>query len=98
LDSVLLRLKPVSYTVQQACPKMKKAPLAGRFVRSSILVELVGFEPTSKQGNHALSTCLVDHWFSIEGRGATPYLKLSHYNLRSPQWPVASGSRIYGTP
>ena len=58
--------------------KQKKHPEGCFFGHSDHRVELVGFEPTSKQGNHALSTCLVDHYFSTEGRGATPYLKLSH--------------------
>ena len=30
-------------------------------------VELPGFEPGSKQGNHTLSTCLAPTWFSSNG-------------------------------
>jgi site-specific DNA recombinase len=33
----------------------------------SRLVELVGIEPTSRQGNDKLSTCLFCHWFSSKG-------------------------------
>ena len=31
-----------------------------------ILVELVGIEPTSRQGHIVPSTCLVIHWFSMQ--------------------------------
>jgi hypothetical protein len=67
-----------SIIVEMSSTLKKKHPEGCFFSHSDHRVELVGFEPTSKQGNHALSTCLVDHYFSTEGRGATPYLKLSH--------------------
>ncbi len=40
-------------------------------------VELEGFEPSSKRGNHKFSTCLVLTWFSTTGRLGTTNLWLS---------------------
>ena len=40
------------------------------------IVELEGFEPSSKRGTNKLSTCLVLTWFSTTGRIKTTNLKL----------------------
>lgn len=45
-------------------------------------MELEGFEPSSKQAIHKISTCLFYHWFSTEGRGQTPNFQLIFYNFR----------------
>jgi len=37
-----------------------------------LIVELEGFEPSSKHGINMLSTCLVCHWLSGNTRGQTP--------------------------
>ena len=40
------------------------------------LVELEGFEPSSKRGTNELSTCLVSTWFSCQDRQETTNLDL----------------------
>ena len=44
---------------------------------SILIVELEGFEPSSKQAIRKLSTCLFCYWFSGLGREQTPNLNLS---------------------
>ncbi len=44
----------IHYIIKSESPVIQKNYRTFAFVR----VELVGFEPTSKQGNHMLSTCL----------------------------------------
>ena len=44
----------IHYIIKSESPVIQKNYRTFAFVR----VELVGFEPTSKQGNHTLSTCL----------------------------------------
>ena len=41
------------------------------------VVEMEGFEPSSKRGTNGLSTCLVLTWFSSAGRIKTTNLQLS---------------------
>lgn len=55
----------------------KKRPKIGR------LVELEGFEPSSKQATHKISTCLFCNWFSTVNRAQTPNLRLIFYNFRA---------------
>ena len=42
----------------------------------SCLVELEGFEPSSKRGTNKVSTCLVLAWFSTAGRPKTTNRRL----------------------
>ena len=49
----------IHYIIKSESPVIQKNYRTFAFVR----VELVGFEPTSKQGNHTLSTCLF--WPSV---------------------------------
>lgn len=44
-----------------------KNPHEGEISDSVTSVELEGIEPSSKQGDHKLSTCLVQFWFSCKG-------------------------------
>lgn len=47
-----------------------------------VLVELEGFEPSSKQAIHKISTCLFYYWFSCPSREQTPNLNLSFWSFR----------------
>ena len=55
----------IHYIIKSESPVIQKNYRTFAFVR----VELVGFEPTSKQGNHTLSTCL--SWTSFSSCGKT---------------------------
>ena len=46
-------------------------------------MELEGFEPSSKQATHKISTCLFCIWFSTVNRAQTPNLRLIFYNFRA---------------
>ena len=46
-------------------------------------VELEGFEPSSKQATHKISTCLFCNWFSIVNRAQTPNLRLIFFSFRA---------------
>ena len=46
---------------------------------SSMLVELEGVEPSSKQGTKMLSTCLAGYWFSCRDRKRAPKPCLSFF-------------------
>jgi len=43
--------------------KISRRPLTAARLASDLLVELVGFEPTSRQGSERLSTCLALFYF-----------------------------------
>ena len=45
-------------------------------------VELEGFEPSSKQAIHKISTCLFYYWFSTGGREQTPNFQLIYWGFR----------------
>ena len=45
-------------------------------------MELEGFEPSSKQAIHKISTCLFRYWFSSLSREQTPNLNLSFWIFR----------------
>ena len=59
---------------------MKKGTRKSAFV--VWVVELEGFEPSSKQAIHKISTCLFRYWFSSSGRGQTPNLNLIFWDFR----------------
>ncbi len=48
-----------------------------------VLVELEGFEPSSKQAIHKLSTCLFCYWFSTGSREQTPNFRLIFLGFRA---------------
>ena len=83
---------------------VKKRTLLGLMTESVTYVELEGIEPSSKQGDHKLSTCLVQFWFSCKGLTWTtepmPYPLRFHWWIKAftnysriccTAYPTASG-------
>jgi len=63
-----------SRTSPRLCPQKKPLQRSSFLIR----VESEGFEPSSKQWELKLSTCLFPDWFSIQEWTGTPGLGLSH--------------------
>ena len=66
----------IHYIIKSESPVIQTNYRTFAFVR----VELVGFEPTSKQGNHTLSTCLF--WPSVFVTQQDPDHQLRPYPLK----------------
>jgi len=65
---------PNSRTSPRLCPQKKPLQRSSFLIR----VESEGFEPSSKQWEFKLSTCLFPDWFSIRDWTGTPGHGLSH--------------------
>jgi len=66
--------------LQDVCNEKQKRP-ENQSVKI-VFVELEGFEPSSKQAIHKISTCLFCYWFSTESREQTPNFQLIFLGFR----------------